>query len=166
MKMADDGSGLTWAAHQCCSAASIGPTWSVWGHLPHPRSRRGSHCGWSAPCPGCWSQSSAPRWVGTCQPRTRYPALSEKPSIPCPLTSSTLPCIPYESPGGKWTSTREPSSPSQKKVWCCRQRRAGQRLETGLRRCRSTSMVAVTQAQAYHTLERVEWAKWDPDPDP
>lgn len=36
-------------------------------------------------------------------------------------TSSTLPCIPYESPGGKWASTREPSSPSQKKVWCCRQ---------------------------------------------
>ncbi|KAL0601595.1 hypothetical protein AAY473_027789 [Plecturocebus cupreus] len=42
-----------------------------------------------------------------------------------PLTSSTLPCIPYESPGGKWTSTREPSSPSQKKVWCYRQGNRG-----------------------------------------
>lgn len=59
------------------------------------------------------------------QLRTGYPALSSLPptalATRCSLTSSTLPCIPYESPGGKWASTREPSSPSQKKVWCCRQ---------------------------------------------
>lgn len=122
--------GLTWAAHLYCTAASSGPPWSEWVHRPHPQSQRGRHCDWSALCPGFWSRSSAPRQAGvgqhgSAQDQTLSPL---QPSLPCPtpwplcaLTSSTLPSIPYESPGGKWTSTREPSSPSQKKVWCFRQ---------------------------------------------
>lgn len=35
------------------------------------------------------------------------------------ITSSTLPCISYESPGGKWERTLDPSIPSHQNVWCC-----------------------------------------------
>lgn len=121
-----EGVGLTWAAHRYGPGASGGPAWSAWGLHLRPQSRRGRHCGWPAPCPGCWSQSSAPGRSGAGKGWKAQAPTSGTPDRPlqatrCPLTSSTVPCIPYESPGGKWTSTREPSRPSQKKVWCCGQ---------------------------------------------